>query len=152
MKLTHSDLCALAVKWLRMRKQNNCIPYAKTCKVVASEVKSLNFEIPDAIGFNSDGYSILFECKTNLQDFIRDAHKPNRELGGMGDFRIFLTEKGMLNSEIQRHYYGWGVMETDGKKFDFKVFPIHLTANKIAEQRLLLSIIRNPNRKGIWLK
>jgi len=147
--MNHSELCELAVKWLRTRKQNNCIRYARTCNVVASEVKFSGMEIPDAIGFHG-GDSILIECKVTASDFRRDSRKLNRKHFSMGDFRIYLTPTGLIDPDNVRD--SWGLLETDGKKITLVKEPLFLGGDKSAEQRLLLSMIRSPNRKGIWLK
>lgn len=155
MKLSHSELCQLAVKWLRRRKENNCMGFAQTCKVVASEVVSSNGEIPDVIGF-SGGTSILFECKTSYSDYLRDFKKIHRiyDFMGMGDYRYFLTPPSLIRiDQLLITRPDWGLIETDGKRFNVINWPaLQEKIDKRAEQRLLLSMIRNPNRKGIWLK
>lgn len=151
MTLTHSYLCELAVKWLRSNKISNCDLTTQKCKVVASELKSMNCEIPDAIGFCPSGHTILIECKTSIADYRRDIYKPSKQFGQMGNYRYYMTGVGLLDNEPyfpQTH----GLIETNGTNIYVKKSPCFVEANGIAQNRLLLSMIRNPNRKGIWLK
>lgn len=104
--MTHDELCQRAAKWLR----NSC-----GCNPVMAEVVTVNKtgEIPDAIGWVSS-QSIVVECKTSLADFRADAQKVHRRPGyGMGDWRFFLAQAGLLKlAELPE---GWGLYEVAGK-------------------------------------
>lgn len=62
--MTHDDLCERATAWLRSTGR---------CDPVLAGIASC-FEIPDAIGWNTDG-SMVIECKTSRVDFLRDRKK-----------------------------------------------------------------------------
>ena len=151
MTLTHSELCSLAVKWIRSKKESNCYQDTQRCNVIARELRSCNVEIPDVIGFGPSGHTILIECKSSISDYKRNFDKVTMLLGGMGDYRYFFTESGLL-TDVKELPPAYGLIETDGRHFDVVKRPTFLASNKMAEQRLLLSMIRNPNRNGIWLK
>ena len=116
-KLTHDELCARAVKWLRG---------SMGCKVAVSELVTPLSEIPDAIGFN--GYhSFLVECKTNKVDFLREKNKLHRrqEAKGhrkcLGKYRFFLCPKGIIKPEDLPPK--WGLLYVCGKVIRRVVFP-----------------------------
>ena len=72
-------------------------------------------EQPDVLGISACGESILLEVKTSRSDFFADKKKPwriNPEIG-MGDFRVYLTPKGLLKPE--EIPYGWMLWEVHGK-------------------------------------
>jgi hypothetical protein len=102
-------------------------------------------EIPDAIGFQANGKSILVECKTSKNDYYADNKKMFRKLlpdHGLGDLRYYLTAKGLLDPE--KLPLGWGLLEVRGKiiRKIFESNPILLKANTNAEKVLLISHIR----------
>lgn len=110
------------------------------CTVGLYEVGSRYvLEKPDAIGFESDGTSILIECKTSRADFMVDKKKIHRSEGGMGSKRYFFTPEGLLSKdEIPK---GWGLVEfrkTSIKKIkESSLFD----ADKECEQCLLISAL-----------
>lgn len=141
MKYTHSDLVNLGKTWLTK----------KGCGVVYSELKTWNNsgEIPDVLGFRSST-SILIECKTSISDFKADSKKPFRikPEKGMGDWRFFLTVKGLLKDiELPK---GWGLLEVSNNKIRIKSggpkgnswYKRPFKANYSAERSFLYSIIR----------
>ena len=80
--MTHAELVARAGAWLRSR-----------CSIVLCELKTNLPEIPDAIGWMGDGWSVLVECKASRSDFVRDSFKtPAR----MGQERWYLTPDGLI--------------------------------------------------------
>lgn len=102
--MTHAELVAAAVRWLRGTKR---------CSVVFSEWAPLTVsEIPDALGFDRSGHSILVECKVSRSDFRADRHKVSsryaaRDAGRMGVRRWYLTPPGLVEpSEVPS---GWGL-------------------------------------------
>lgn len=102
--MNHKELVCLAVSQL---KKWRCIP-------VLSELVSLTSsgEIPDAIGWRAWD-SILFECKSSREDFLKDKNKPFRIVPemGMGDFRFYLTNENVILSEEELPN-GWGCYES----------------------------------------
>ena len=72
-------------------------------------------EQPDILGISSFGESILIEVKVSRSDFLADKKKlwrSNPEMG-MGDFRVYLTPKGLLKPDDIPH--GWMLWEVHGK-------------------------------------
>jgi hypothetical protein len=100
--MTHADLVARAVRWLRNQK---------ACKVVFAEYSGPTMEQPDAIGFHRGSFSVLVECKTSRPDFHADRRKPFRSHPsyGMGRERWYLTPAGLLTTEDLPE--GWGLVE-----------------------------------------
>lgn len=97
---THSDLCDLAVKWLKRPPSAG----GHGCHIAASELKSgFNGEIPDAIGFRAtnciDDGSIVVEVKTSRNDFFADKNKNHRNgrTVGMGKWRYYLTPTDLIS-------------------------------------------------------
>lgn len=128
--MTHDDLVEVARRFL-FRK----------CPIVLTELCSLE-EQPDAIGWQQ-GVSTLIECKVTVSDFCRDREKSFRRHPylGMGNYRYFLTPRGLL--ERCKLPDGWGVLETTGKQIVKRVAAKHFNeTNKIAELRLMSSAIR----------
>lgn len=102
---SHQDLVFRGEKWL----------YAIGCKVVIRDgFKSRTKEIPDVIGWRNRT-SILIEVKTNRADFLSDKNKPFRSNSskGMGDWRFYLTPKGLIN--VCELPPGWGLLEATPK-------------------------------------
>ncbi len=99
--LTHEDLTAKAVRWLRGSQK---------CPVVLSEFVSAVSIVPDAIGWRHGSECILVECKTSRSDFKADAHKAHVRAGiTPGHRRWYLTPPGLVQaSEIPDD---WGLLE-----------------------------------------
>ncbi len=107
--MTHAELVARAGRWLKNTKR---------CGVVLTEFHSAANEVPDAIGFKSNGASILVECKTSVSDFYADKKKPGRgrRAGGMGHLRFYMTPPGLLSVDlVRRQRPGWGLLEARGR-------------------------------------
>lgn len=142
----HKELVAPAAAQL---KRWRCLP-------ICTEMVTQNIygEIPDAIGWTARA-SILIECKTSRSDFLADCKKVFRfdlPEKGMGDFRFYFTNPGVITSETDIPL-GWGVYEViDGKiKFKFgtkysNATDIPLRGNKMEEVTLLRSYIRRKER------
>lgn len=113
--MTHADLCALAVKWLRRPESKD----GPGCNVAVSECSAAdNGEIPDAIGFRSVGteqHSVLVEVKVSRADFLADARKPHRLTPalGLGRFRYFLAPQGLIS--VDELPASWGLIEVVGR-------------------------------------
>lgn len=113
------------------------------CYIVASETKTFNAgESPDAIGWNGQGVSYLYECKYSIEDFKQDREKMFRKFPelGMGDKRYFFTYPGLIASVSLPD--GWGLYELHGKRVvkikESKIFK----SNKKKECELLVSLLR----------
>ena len=89
-RFRHSDLVALAMRWLD----------AKGFNVIISE-PGFRKELPDAVGFKDGGFSCLVECKTSRSDFLRDREKPFRKdpATGIGTMRVYLTAPGVCSPD-----------------------------------------------------
>ena len=117
--LTHDDLVARAVRWLRGTKK---------CKSVLGDRESVCWSVSeqaDAIGWTAHE-SFLVECKTSLSDFYADRRKPFRKnpkdngricrvdgstgglLGGLGQYRYYLCEPGTI--PISKINDPWGLL------------------------------------------
>lgn len=140
--MTHAELVKIAAAQL---KRWGCLPI---CTEMVTQ--NISGEIPDAIGWTARA-SILIECKASRSDFLADCKKIFRfdlPESGMGDFRFYLTNPGVITKETDIPL-GWGVYEViDGKvKYKFgkrysNAAPIPLRGNKMAEIVLLRSYIR----------
>lgn len=112
---THSELCDVAVRWLK----RSCSQGGHGCHVAFSEVKSgWSGEIPDAIGFRRMGYgerdgSVLVEVKTSRSDFLADKKKPHRATGGVGKFRYFMAPTGLI--KVEELPEKWGLIEVNSR-------------------------------------
>lgn len=123
---THAELVKRAAKWLQ-----------KKHPIVVTEMGSSGFEEPDAIGFRA-GFSTLIECKTSRGDYYADRKKGPRR---MGDFKYFLTPKGLLTGLTITE--GWGLLEVRGRIIrTILQAPQMDDKNWRGEQALLLSCFR----------
>lgn len=111
--MTHAELCALAVKWLRRPNSAN----GHGCQVAVSEcAPDWSGERPDAIGFRA-GFlagTVLVECKASRSDFHADKSKPHRQPGlGMGTWRYYMAPAGLLSvSDMPER---WGLLSVNSR-------------------------------------
>lgn len=99
--MIHKDLIDIGYKW--------CL---KRCGFAFKELVTMNIsgEIPDIIGFNTDG-TFLLEAKISRIDFLKDKKKffrINSECG-MGDWRFFICPTGLLKKTDLPNM--WGLIE-----------------------------------------
>ena len=122
------------------------------CSVRFKERVTSISENPDAMGFGGREFSILIECKSSRDDFLKDKKKwfRKRPEDGMGYKRYFMAPVGMLNpSEIPK---GWGLLEVYEKttkmnrrvKVAIEAEAFH-ERNKEGEIKYLVSAIRRIN-------
>lgn len=143
--MRHKELLELSVKWLKNHKKDNII--VPNCKIIFKELKcASNFgEIPDVIGFNSFT-SVLLEIKTSKSDFIKDIkEKSFRTIHpekGMGELRLFVCEKGLIDIEEVPDNWGLLYYYKELKRFDIVKRPIYQSSNLKAEKAILISYIR----------
>ncbi|QNJ57411.1 adenylosuccinate synthase [Pseudomonas phage Dolphis] len=111
--LSHVDLCAIAVKWLKRANSAG----GPGCHVAVSECRSgWTGEIPDAIGFRAAGFddgSTVVECKTSRSDFLADRKKAHRSAGGLGNWRYFMAPAGLIKPDELPE--GWGLLEVNNR-------------------------------------
>jgi len=115
--MTHSDLCALAARWLRASKQKRGL----ACQVafVEPRISFLSGESPDAIGIRvsgcADAGSTIVECKISRSDFLADAKKAHRKPGsGMGRWRYYLCPEGLISPDELPDK--WGLLYVSEKR------------------------------------
>jgi len=105
MDFTHLELIEIGYRWCMVR-----------CSFAFKDLVTIGCfgEVPDIIGFNSSG-SFLLEAKTSKSDFSQDKKKKFRQIPeyGMGDWRFFITKKGLIDiSELPKM---WGLIEVNEK-------------------------------------
>jgi len=134
--MTHTQLIRLGEQWLRRYR----------CRIVLSEQTVDSGEVPDIIGWRSDGHSIVVECKVSRADFLADRNKFSRlkPERAMGCERLYLTPKGLLDpSELPS---GWGLLECSRRQLELAVKPTVRNFRKqpgfLAEMKLLLASLR----------
>jgi hypothetical protein len=104
--MTHDDIADFGAKRIRT------MGYQFSCSNMTSATHG---EQPDVLGISAYGESILLEAKVSKSDFLADKKKPwrkNPEMG-IGDYRVYLTPKGLLKPE--EIPYGWMLWEVHGK-------------------------------------
>ena len=101
-KMTHTELVTFSEKWIIKKTR---------CSFAFSEIKCINAEIADVIGFASGDYSILIECKISRSDFLQDRKKPFRNSNskaGVGKYRFYSCPEGLIkSSELPEN---WGLI------------------------------------------
>lgn len=142
---THGNLVTVAAKWLR----NNC-----RCHAVLAELNLVNGqEIPDAIGWDFRGRSVMVEVKVSRSDFLADKEKKFRQVSrkGMGLLRYYMAPKGMLKPEDltipdgdDKIWNGWGLLEVGnaGQVFRTMTSQKFLKHNQIQEMCQLVGALR----------
>jgi hypothetical protein len=104
--VTHAELVARAVSWLRNRRR---------CSVVLAECGTWCVrEIPDAIGWTYRGASTLVECKATRADFLADKAKPHRSGVGLGSARFYMAPAGVIAPEEAPT--DWGLLSVSRNK------------------------------------
>lgn len=100
--MLHHDLVLFSKKWLLKNT---------SCSIAFSEIKCINSEIADVIGFASGDYSILIESKVSRSDFLRDRLKPFRDPNnscGVGKYRFYSCPTNLIKiHEVQDN---WGLI------------------------------------------
>ncbi|HFE7523687.1 TPA: hypothetical protein ACGAD2_004339 [Salmonella enterica subsp. enterica serovar Newport] len=149
--LTHGELCRIACDFLQ--REGFKVAFDDRFRA-----RTRYGELPDAIGFRN-GASCLIEVKCSRADLLADRKKRFRitPAKGMGDWRFFLSEPGIV--EISDLPEGWGLLHV----IDGQVRNIHgwkgntmwllrekkpFRANKQAECDLLYSALRRVAVRG----
>jgi len=109
---THCELVEIGYKWV-----------LKKCGFAFKELNVLNKsgEIPDVIGFNSDG-SFLLEAKASRSDYLKDKNKLFRQMPelGMGDWRFYIAPRGLISKDELPE--NWGLIEVNEKGKAFTTY------------------------------
>ena len=132
---THRRLVHLTRQMAR-----TCVRFG--CKTIISESHMAESERPDVLGWDVDGYSYLFECKSG-KGGLRDDENKSREcqhLMGMGDFRYYVTPSGLYSPE--RIPETWGLIEiSDSDEWNIVIERPIRVCDKQAEIQILQSML-----------
>ncbi len=117
------------------------------CSIVISEF-TVTSEQVDAMGWTAHR-SIVVECKTSRDDFLRDRKKHHRKNadGGLGDERWYLTPKGLIKPDelpdgwLLAEVWGTTVRKIVGRR-DRRIERKRTLWQMANENRLLLSLAR----------
>lgn len=146
----HYDLCVRGAKWLRSRK--NVEHCEGRWKYVAVEMCVCACENPDIWAFN--GWStIVVEVKVSRSDYLNDAkkpwHQPGMEECLAGNYRYYLTPKGLLTKEDLPE--GVGLLEWDGKKIGRTIAAKRHSVSNHADMLIMASLLRREEfKEGIY--
>lgn len=107
--MTHNELNAVAVRWLKRPESAN----GPGCQVALTEVGGLyGGERADAFGYRwgFDGGSVVVESKVSRSDFLADRAKLHRNgtISGMGTYRYYICPEGLIDINDLPH--GWGLL------------------------------------------
>lgn len=108
----HELLCEKGVTWL---KRNGFQVTAANVWTAGSR------ERVDCIGFRQQ-CSVLIEAKVSRSDFLADKKKPERQSGGVGTYRFYLTPAGLLT--VDDLPGRWGLLEFSGRSIKMTHGPI----------------------------
>lgn len=98
-KMTHADLVALAVPWLRRQKR---------CRLVVAELVTYAPCTPDALGWDAGGMTHHVECKVSRSDLLRDKRKMSHRGGwSPGSWRWYLLAPGVSAEGVDD---AWGIL------------------------------------------
>lgn len=146
----HYQLCCECAKWLRARK--NCERWETPWKYIAVEQNVYGTENADVWATNGWS-SIVVEVKTSRADFHADFKKKYRTDVWRdqvpGNYRYFLTPKGLISSEELPENHG--LLEWDGNKISRVVPASYRKVTNRADLIYLSSILRRENfHQGIY--
>lgn len=103
--LTHDEIAEVGAR--KLKQMGYIAVFANINSAAAGER-------PDALGVKSCGETFLLESKVSRADFFNDLKKPwRKDSKGIGDFRAYITPKGLLKPE--EIPYGWMLWEVHGK-------------------------------------
>ncbi len=107
----HENLCMKGVAWL---KRNGFGVAAANVWAFGSR------ERVDCIGFRHN-CSVLLEAKVSRSDFKADIKKPERQCGGAGTYRAYISPAGLISvSELPER---WGLLELVGRSLTMRHGP-----------------------------
>lgn len=128
--MTHQELVESGYRWLLSK-----------CSFAIKDLVTHNREVPDVIGFNSNG-SFVLEAKASRADFLADKKKPFRinPEDGMGDWRFFIAPQGLINKDELPEL--WGLIEVN------KRGKATCTYNPFGKGNFYGNWLRNPKCEG----
>jgi len=142
--MTHADLVATAVAWLRRGTPVEHSDFPHKHVPAFAEIVTYANERPDAIGWHQ-GLSTVVECKASRADFFADRAKFHMasETSGMGRRRWYLVPAGLV---VASEVPAWcGLAYAMGRRVDaVKVAPLRSIddASAQAECLVLASAVR----------
>lgn len=112
------------------------------CGITFAELSTANTEIPDVLGFQSDG-SALIEAKASRSDFLSDKKKKFRKYPqiGMGNYRFYACPKGIIKKEELPDKWGLIYVSEKGRS-TLVVKPERQECNLRAENTYMYSVLR----------
>lgn len=124
-KPTHSRLVHRAVRWLHNTRKCAVTLWERTCH--------FSSEIPDAIGWEPDGWSILVECKATRADFLKDKRKAHRQNDySMGQERWYFSPPALIS--VDELPSGWGLIELHGDRVRKKLSPATYQSRSVSSR------------------
>lgn len=148
--LTHADVVARAVGWLRSRHG---------CSVVFAEMSTSAPLIPDAIGWTK-WWSVYVECKVSRSDFAADRKKPIHDEPDAypGQERWYLTPPNLVRPDEVPD--AWGLAEVGKRSVRVVKLPARAAGHGVetipsrsdAELPYLLSAIRRHQVGARWVE
>lgn len=141
--MTHDELVARAVKWLRNPSKGR-----SACGVVVPELCSYGNEEPDAFGWNTAG-SYLIECKVSRSDFFADRHKPRHRTGrpGPGAYCYYMTPPDLVTPDEVPD--GWGLLYCHPKRVTLERAPEYQRERCLrSEVGMMYSLLRRVEIRG----
>jgi hypothetical protein len=107
----HGELVDMGARWLR-RTGFGVVATELTVAGVSEQV--------DGIGFRASCSAVL-EAKVSRADYLADRRKPHRRSGGLGNYRFFVCQQGLiLPEELPER---WGLLWTKGRGLEMVVGP-----------------------------
>jgi hypothetical protein len=106
----HCRLVDLGARWLKRQG----------FPLVVTELSCFgNRERPDVYGCRQS-CSVIIEVKVSRSDFLADNKKPERQVGGLGNYRLYLCPENMIS--IDELPSRWGLLYAAGKR----IVPVHM--------------------------
>lgn len=101
--MTKSEMIKRAEKWLRNTER---------CEFVCIKRSALTYH-PDLIGYKSNGVTVVVECRSSMDEFLKDRKswlkKNDDKDRTMGVLRYYFAPKNVLSSDDMPD--GWGLIE-----------------------------------------
>lgn len=103
--ISHAELFVPGERYLRQDK--GCVEV-----LPEPRIRGINRE-PDLLGFRRDGYTYQLDIKCSVSDLMADRQKPHRKPYDLGNERVYLFAKGVIEPFRIEDEWGWGGWEYD---------------------------------------
>lgn len=156
-KWTHSELCDIAVKFLK-RSSNGL-----KCQIAISEMQTSYYcgEQVDAFGYRCiepNQGSYMIEVKTSRSDYLADGKKPHRidPSKGVGKYRAYMCPEGVIQPNEIPH--GWDLFWVNSrghvsiKKMDLVECVNRNTDGELYLMARLIQRVSDPEKLNQMLK